>query len=278
MVAQQQSRTTWTPRLVNALYEELCFVRSSQPKHRSGDDAEEDRVCLILSDRMRKRFPVEMSCLTAEQVKKKVSWQAWSLTWSREYEEMVNTVVIRTDDLTRQLSTLLDSHQRLLNELGVSHQLTDKSAEPFRFDREEDPAETASDDDDLTENEEAFRDAYAGKRLGVIGGEDREWQINKLRRLGVEVVWLSATHTFGTHSALPEATLNAIDPSRIDLLLLWTRLISHATEKAVMRRVRSVRRQRGEIIPTVRSRTLNTDVLAKMFLVTTSKETRCGLR
>jgi hypothetical protein len=273
MVAQQQSRIIWTPRLINALYEELCLARALSSKQRSSEVEERDRVCLILSDRMRKRFPVEMACLTVEQVKRKVSKQAWSLTWSREYEEMVNTVLTKTDDLTKQLATLLDSHQRLLDELGVSHQLSNKPVESFQLDNKEEDDETDVDTGHLTESEEDFRDAYAGKRLGVIGGEDREWQINKLRRLGVEVVWLPATHHVGTNGVLPVATANAIDPDRIDLLLLWTRCISHSTEKAVMRRVRSIRRQRGEVIPTVRSRTLNTDVLAKMFLVMAGNST-----
>jgi hypothetical protein len=294
-------RLLWTPTYVNSLYQELHALRLEFATRHGPEQLGQHREAMLksLTARLRRRFPGQFDNLTPDRLSQRLkrfgetdATRCWVL-----HVIPRTTPPPRGRKLLRTVRACLRAVQQLAAEWhgqpadppphptqpanptvaapGVAASGVPAAAlEPPRATLPAagvGPAVPALPVRPLTANEQRFRQLYAGKRLGVFGGDARSSQVEKLTRLGMEVRWLSFSHGGfsggGSGGRVPAETINAIHPDSLDILFIWTRCCSHSLERQVMKRAREVNRAAGrKAILILRGRTLNTDVLAQMAL------------
>ena len=130
-----------------------------------------------------------------------------------------------------------------------------------------DPAEYPE-PEDIGRSEWMFRQLHQGRRLIIIGGEERSQQVAKLMRLGCYLRWLPTGRD--KQNGTLRAIITAVRGNDYDFAWIWTRHINHSLWHQVMALFKDLNRDRKEAgrrtIRQAAGTNFNTEVMAERFL------------
>lgn len=122
--------------------------------------------------------------------------------------------------------------------------------------------------EDIGRSEWMFRRLHQGRRLIVIGGEERSQQVTKLMRLGCYLRWLPTG--LDKQNGMQRSIITAVRGDDYDFAWIWTRHINHSLWHQVMALFKDLNRDRKEAgrraIRQAAGTTFNTEVIAERFL------------